>query len=280
LSNSAFISAQIAAGETDDPQFIVLLNSMVRGLIEENAPQELRIIKIDNWFDHKWLRFSGIGTVDFQFPAFMNQYDAALDEFYQDRVTFPPFTPNRVLGQCSFIRTDNHYAEAPLRILPHPSEKQPSEANLHRRVEDFSRSACFVWYGAETLSNGRASVMVYKAMANRVEAWFAAFNRRQGWKLHATKGTRRDDVEKMAHDSKSNTDERHCGCSEHAPTKQDLPDARFHRVEQHRLPLSYQRIRALSVGRFANRLRGLGSGASVILALFVEDFFCLTLELR
>jgi len=127
----------------------------------------------------------------------MNPYDAALDEFYQDKLTFPPFTPNRVLGQWSFIRIDDHYAEAPLPVLPHPSRKKPSEANLHRRVEDFSGSACFVWYSAETLANGRASVMVYKAMANRVEAWFAAFSRQQGWKLHATKGTSRDDVQRM-----------------------------------------------------------------------------------
>jgi hypothetical protein len=188
---------QVAAGETDDPQFIMLLNSLLRGLIEDDTPQELWIIQIDNWFDHKWLRFSGIGTVDFQFPAFMNRYDAALDEFYQDKMTFPPFTPNRVLGQWSYVRTDDHYAEAPLRVLPHPSEKQPSEANLHRRVEDFSRSACFVWYSAKTLANGRASVMVYKVVANRIEAWFAAFNRQQGWKLLATKGASRDDVQQF-----------------------------------------------------------------------------------
>lgn len=68
MSNSAFISLQIAAEDTDDPQFVILLNSLIRGLIVEDAPQELWIIKIDNWFDHKWLRFSGIGTVDSSFP--------------------------------------------------------------------------------------------------------------------------------------------------------------------------------------------------------------------
>lgn len=89
MPDNSFMSIQIAAGETDDPQFVTLLNSLVRGLIEEAKPQEVWIIQIDNWFDHKWLRFSGIGTVDFRFPGFMNRYDAALDEFYQDKVTFP-----------------------------------------------------------------------------------------------------------------------------------------------------------------------------------------------
>ena len=62
------MTTQIAAGETDDPQFITLLNSLLRGPIEEGTPQEVWIIQIDNWFDHKWLRFSGFGTVDFKFP--------------------------------------------------------------------------------------------------------------------------------------------------------------------------------------------------------------------
>jgi hypothetical protein len=188
---------QVAAGETDDPRFITLLNSLVRGLLKAATPQELWIIQIDNWFDHKWLRFSGIGTVDFKFPAFMNRYDGALDEFYQDKLTFPPFTPNRVLGQWSFVRVEDHYVEAALRALPHPSEKQPSEANLHRRVDAFSRSACFVWYSAKTLANGRASVMVYSVAGDQVEAWFAAFDRERSWKLHATKGARREDVQHL-----------------------------------------------------------------------------------
>jgi hypothetical protein len=191
------MSIQVAARETDDPQFIVLLNSLVRGLIEKDAPQELWIIKIDNWFDHKWLRFSGIGMVDFQFPAFMHRYDGALDEFYQDKVTFPPFTPNRVLEQWSYVYTDGQYVESPLRVLPHSSEKKPSEANLHRRVEEFSRSALFLWYSAKTVANGRASAMVYKVVANRVDAWFAAFHRQKGWKLYATKGTSRDNVQQL-----------------------------------------------------------------------------------
>lgn len=197
MPDNAFMPIKVVSGETDDPQFITLLNSLVRGLIKEDSPHELWIIEIDNWFDHKWLRFSGIGTVDFQFSAFMKRFDAALDEFHQDKVTFPPFNPNRVLGQWSFVRVDDHYSESPLFALPHPSEKMPSETNLHRRVESFSRSACFVWYSAKSLANGRASVMVYSVAGEQVEAWFASFTREQAWKLQATKGASRDDVQQL-----------------------------------------------------------------------------------
>jgi hypothetical protein len=184
----------IAVGETDDPQFIKLLNALLRGLIKEEAPQEVWIVQIDNWFDQKWLRFSGIGTIDFQFPVFMDRYDAALKEFYQDKVTFPPFSPNRVLAQWSFVRVGDHYEEAPLRTLVHHSVRQPSETNLHRRIQDFSRSACFIWYSAKTLVNGKGSAMVYSVAGDRVETWFAALNRRQAWELSATKGASRENV--------------------------------------------------------------------------------------
>jgi hypothetical protein len=55
----------VPVGETDDPYFIVPLNSLVNGLVKSEAPEGIWIIQIDNWFDQKWLRFSGIGTVDF-----------------------------------------------------------------------------------------------------------------------------------------------------------------------------------------------------------------------
>jgi hypothetical protein len=51
LPDNVFMPIQIAAGETDDPQFITLLNSLVCGLAENDKPQELWIIQIDNWFD-------------------------------------------------------------------------------------------------------------------------------------------------------------------------------------------------------------------------------------
>src|SRR3954470_4664494 len=124
---------RVPVGDTDDPYFIAVLNSLVSGIVKNEKPEGIWIIQIDNWFDHKWLRFSGIGSVDFQFPAFLKQYDAALDEFFQDKVTFPPFTPNRVIAHWSFARVGDKYVEVPSRV-PHGSEKHRSEANLQKRV--------------------------------------------------------------------------------------------------------------------------------------------------
>ena len=197
LSHKAFMMAEVIAGNTDDPGFIELLNALVRGLTRRHAPEQLWIVQIDNWFDHKWLGFSGKGTVDFNWHGLLNYYDAAIEEFHQDKVTFPPFSPNRVAGQWSYVRLGNHYTEAPLPVLPHPTKRKPSRKNLHRRVQEFSRSACFVWYSGNTAANGRGSVMVYRVAADRVECWFAAFNQKNGWKLHVAKGASRDDIQQL-----------------------------------------------------------------------------------
>jgi len=108
-----------------------------------------------------------------------------------------------VLGQWSYIRIGDDYREAPFPALPHSSKRQHSPMNLQRRIQDLNRSACFVWYSAKTVANGRASVMIYNIGAKRVECWFAAFNRRDGWKVQQTKGVSRDDVERLVEVSSS-----------------------------------------------------------------------------
>lgn len=39
--------------------------------------------------------------------------------------------------------------------------------------------------------------MVYSVEAEKVNTWFAAFNRDNRWKLHATKGAGREYVERL-----------------------------------------------------------------------------------
>jgi len=187
------MAIQMSAGETDDPGFIEVLNSILSGLIADDAPQQFWVIQIDNWFDHKWLGFSGMGLIASIIP--LNSYDTVKAESYQEKVTFPPFTPNRVVAQFSFVRVGNTYTESALPALPHGNERKHSETNLRRRIQDFTRSGCFVWYSANTVANGRGSVMVYVVTADQVECWFAAFNRQEEWKLETTKGVTRDKLE-------------------------------------------------------------------------------------
>lgn len=185
----------MSAAETDDPGFIEVVNSVLGELIAEHTPEQFWVIQVDNWFDHKWLGFSGMGLIASNIP--LDRYDAVKAESYQEKVTFPPFTPNRVVGQFSFVRVGNTYMESALPALPHSNERKHSEKNLRRRIQDFTHSGCFLWYSGNTVANGRGSVMVYAVTADQVECWFAAFNRQQEWKLKTTKGVSRDRLERL-----------------------------------------------------------------------------------
>jgi hypothetical protein len=88
------------------------------------------------------------------------------------------------------------YSEFPLPTLPHSNDRKHSEANLRRRIQDFTPSGCFVWYSANTVANGRGSLMVYIVTADQVECWFAAFNRQEEGKLQTTKGVSRSKLER------------------------------------------------------------------------------------
>ena len=115
--------------------------------------------------------------------------------FWHTKLNFPPFSANRILGQKLFIRTGDDYSEASVHVQPHPAKKRPSETNLKRTLQEFSRSASFLWYSGNSLANAKGSVMVYSVVEGLVETWFAAFIRQEGWRLHATKGVNRENIE-------------------------------------------------------------------------------------
>jgi hypothetical protein len=197
------VAIAIPSGLTDDNDFIDLLNSLLNGLIVQQPPEQLWVIQIDNWFDHKWLRYSGSGSVGSNFPAnwsysFMDRFVSVKEQFWQDKLTFPPFAPDRVVAQWSFQQSDKGYVEASVPKLPHTNSRRRSGFNLHRRAEEFASSASFVWYSGNTLKNGRGSVMVYNIgpPPNPV-CWFAAFRRDSVWTLERTKGVDKEHISRL-----------------------------------------------------------------------------------
>ena len=185
--------AEIVVGETDDPYFIELANRIVRGLLVRHKPDEAWIVQIDNWFDHKWVKFSGYGLIASNIP--MDRYDTVKAESFQEKVTFPPFTPNRVLGQWSYERIGSDYNEFAAARVPHGNKRRRSEMNLRNRVQDFSHAALFIWYSSNTVATGRGSVMIYKVFRGAVDCWFVSFNRTTEWRVAATKGVSQDEVQ-------------------------------------------------------------------------------------
>lgn len=184
----------IPAEPADDPQFLEMVCRVVSGTLEPNHVDGVFVVRINNWFDKKWLNFSGIGRV--RFDDFRIDIDTALDEFRQDKVTFPPFSPNRVAAQYSFVRNkaDRYVASVSVPLI-HDLNPASSCENLQRRITDFSQSAIFVWFSSNTLSNLRGSLMVYEAYGPQVTTWYVAFSKTKEWNIQRVEGIAREQLQ-------------------------------------------------------------------------------------
>jgi hypothetical protein len=183
---------EIETNTTDDPPFVALVIAALSRLAEEQSPAEVVAIRIDNWFAHKWLEFSGVGRVGF-FMDFRLERDTALDEFRQDKVTFPPFTPNRVIEEYCFRRNERgRYDLAPDAPLVHQRRLSRSAANLHKRVANVTDSAVFAWFSSNSKANGRGSLMVYEVNGTEVQTWYTELLKAGNWTVSQTKSIARD----------------------------------------------------------------------------------------
>jgi hypothetical protein len=177
----------------DDPAFLAVVDRILATLVCQDRPDDLYLVHIDNWFDRKWLRYSGYGVI--AFPQGYPWILVAKEEHRQKQLTFPPFTPNRVVSQYLFCRVANvGYEEQVPAQLIHRRDRQRSAKNLHRRVTNFSRSGLFVWYSSGSVANGRGSLLVYSVKQDAVAAWYAGFSDRGGWRLDQAEGIGRDVV--------------------------------------------------------------------------------------
>jgi hypothetical protein len=190
---------EILTKQNDDPQFVELVSQIVSTLVNDSSPEQVFVMKIDNWFDHKWLKFSGIGRVGYgSFGDILIDVDTALDEFSQDQITFPPFSPRRVIEQYYFLRDERGDYLFPTRApLVHRRRLAPSSENLHKRVTDFAESAIFVWLSSNTKSNRRGSIMVYEVKDSKVHTWYVGLSKEEGWRILQTKGITREEIQSL-----------------------------------------------------------------------------------
>jgi hypothetical protein len=185
------LAISIPAGLTDDNDFVRCVNAIVATEVHLHSPDVVWLIHVNNWFDHKWLRFSGNGAIGSVLPPPFAE--SVKEPSWNDKLTFPPFSPERILEQWSFELTGSGYAEVPLPRLPHKDARSLTYLNLNRRVEGFGSSALYVWYSGNTLRNGRGSIMSYRIGAGDPVCWFAALRRHgAAWIVERTKGISRE----------------------------------------------------------------------------------------
>ena len=167
----------------DDVDFLEAVTAILIGSLE-SRPARMSLIKIDNWFDYKWLGFVG-------------KLQGALGYGNRRDLRVPPFHPRRVLSQSDFRfdefkRAYVYSEERPLHLY------QQSQANFSRRVSRVlgSQDARLIWYSSNSLSNGRGAFMVYDLREDALESWYAEICRNgSSWKIGRVYGVSLAQVE-------------------------------------------------------------------------------------
>ena len=177
----------ITTDKGDAVTFIGFINKIVAMLVFQYGIKEIRYIKIDNWFDHKWLNYSGKAVVHFDFGGlkkFDDRNNSALDSQWKEKITVPPFHPNRVVYERYFRKTPvkNKVFEYAIH------NKINSNDNIHNRIDRYTSNGLFVWFSSNSAINQKGSLMIYRVQEEEIQTWYATFENKGSWQLTRTKG--------------------------------------------------------------------------------------------
>lgn len=185
---------KIESGDAND--FINNLNKIVGKLIDQFGINEVCIIKIKNWFDHKWLNYSGKSVVEFRGGGGL--IDSSLNNEWREKITVPPFNPNRILSEYFYRMeaTDNKIFERNLH------KTKDSNDNIHNRISAYTKNGIFVWYSSNTEINQKGSLMIYIVQADEVKTFYVSFVNNNDWKINQTKNISATELENILSDKR------------------------------------------------------------------------------
>ena len=171
----------------DAVTFVDFINKIVSMLVFQYGIKEIRYIKIDNWFDHKWLDYSGKAVVHFDFGGlkkFDDRNNSALENKWKEKITVPPFHPNRVIYE-------HYFRKVPIKnkiFEYHIHNEINSNDNIHNRIDRYTSNGLFVWFSSNTEINQKGSLMIYRVQEDEIQTWYATFENKESWQLTRTKG--------------------------------------------------------------------------------------------
>ena len=161
----------------DDRGFVEFISRLIAGTIAIHRSPNVLIYKIDHWFDHKWLGFSGktLGALG----------------VWRHPLTIPPFVANRVVCGWHFQRDELGIGYREADSSPDIHHRGWSARNLQRRVEQIVPNTALFWFSGNTIATGRGSLMAYVPVDEESYwPWFVAFARDGEWKV-----SRRKDIQ-------------------------------------------------------------------------------------
>jgi hypothetical protein len=150
----------------DDDAFVQLVARLLDGIIGLHRPIAYFVVKVDNWFGPKWLGFNckilGVAGARTQNP--------------QAPTLVPPFTPNRIVTEASFVMgSDERYFGLAGSVQLH--QFQTSERNSRRKLSAVAPDAALFWWSGRSAANARGNVMSYLPGVGGHVGWYVGFRR-------------------------------------------------------------------------------------------------------
>ena len=165
----------------------------ISGIVEIFKPKELYVTQLDNWFDSKWLSFSG-------------KVLGALGVWkYNSEATIPPFNPNRITGEGILDRIETN-TETPVSYKLRSNYErfihvnQPSGNNINRKIKHFSKDALYVWYSENTTANNIGCIMIYLVNNNEISTFYVSFENKtnedntENWNIRKAVGINSNEI--------------------------------------------------------------------------------------
>ena len=192
-------SSKIEVEEGDAVEFIQQVNSILKSWVDRYDVGDVVLVKLKNWFDHKWLNYSGKAIVQFKTTLVDWGREEALEENVTKEITIPPFNPNRVLSS-KFIRVKD---TGNTKIENAVHEYRRSTETGRNLVKDYTNDGVLLWYSSNTQANRKGSLMVYTSQNGEVATWYASFENLGGWRVTKTKGINAESIQTMADERRS-----------------------------------------------------------------------------
>ena len=158
----------LSIDDHDDPSFLAIIKSMITGIAELHRPGELRIFKIDHWFDDKWVGFAG-------------KISGAAGIRQSDPVVVPPFTQNRIRGCSKWVRDDRGYRyEGDGPEIHHVGWSPINQQEPLRH--DVPDGALF-WFSGDTAATDHGSLMGYVPIEDDWWMCYVGYVKIDEWKI-------------------------------------------------------------------------------------------------
>jgi hypothetical protein len=158
---------EILPSKTDDKIFVGLINQILQTEISFVEFEDIFITKVDHWFDLKW-------------RAFSHKMFGELG-VWREPLRIPPFIPDRIVEETYFQKVGKSYVPKDLYQL---HIYQPSSKNAERKIN--RKSALYIWFSGNTLSNSQGSLMIYKFTKELQNSWYVSFIKKTEWQIYKT----------------------------------------------------------------------------------------------